>query len=172
MKILGVDPSTKTGMALVDFLPNAMGWSTVNAFESMAPAKHKDWARTDFLATRVVEWAHKADHVVLEGLSYSSKFVNQTQVEIAVVIRYALFKAGIPFINVPPTSLKKFVTGKGNCRKDMIMLHVFKRWNFEPKTDNIADAFGLAMFGGALYEVLKDMPQTSMAAVSSVRENI
>lgn len=41
----------------------------------------------------------------------------------------------------------KFVTGAGNASKDQIMMSVYKHWGFEAKTNNIADAIGLAMFG-------------------------
>ncbi len=45
---------------------------------------------------------------------------------------------------VPPTSLKKYVTGKGNTQKNQMLMHVFKKWNLEFTDDNAADSYALA----------------------------
>ena len=164
MKCLGVDPSTKTGLVLFDFSAT----DCKVACEVTAPKKYQGLARAEYLATRVLEHAQSADMVVIEGLSYASKFVSAVQVEIAIIIRYVLFFHGVKWVDVPPTSLKKFVTGKGNAKKELIMMEVYKRWQFESKTNNIADAYSLAMFGGALAGLL-DMPKANMAAVKAVK---
>ena len=53
---------------------------------------------------------------------------------------------------VSATSLKKFATGKGNATKDVVMLHVFKRWAFDCNDDNnLADAYVLARMVRAAY---------------------
>ena len=43
-----------------------------------------------------------------------------------------------------PTQIKKFITGRGNAKKDVIIREVYKRWGFETDDHNIADAYGLA----------------------------
>ena len=48
---------------------------------------------------------------------------------------------------VPPTVLKKFVTGKGNSKKDEMRLGAYKRWAFEDKSDDVVDAYCLAQMG-------------------------
>lgn len=46
---------------------------------------------------------------------------------------------------VPPTSLKKYVTGKGQgVSKSQILLNVYKKWGVEFTDDNAADSYGLA----------------------------
>ena len=55
-----------------------------------------------------------------------------------------LFEHSIPFTVVQPTSLKKFVLGKGSGAKDLIMMHVFRQWGYISKTNDEGDAFGLA----------------------------
>jgi hypothetical protein len=46
---------------------------------------------------------------------------------------------------VPPTSLKKYVTGKGQgTSKSQILLNVYKKWGAEFTDDNAADSYGLA----------------------------
>jgi Holliday junction resolvasome RuvABC endonuclease subunit len=46
---------------------------------------------------------------------------------------------------VPPTSLKKYVTGKGQgVPKSQMLLHVYKKWNVDITDDNAADSYALA----------------------------
>lgn len=47
---------------------------------------------------------------------------------------------------VPPTSLKKFVTGKGTASKDDVVKAVQSKWSNDIKNNNIADAYGLAEY--------------------------
>ena len=54
---------------------------------------------------------------------------------------------GVPVLEVPPSTLKKFVTGRGNAAKNEMLLHVYKRWGREYSDDNMADAYALSMLG-------------------------
>jgi len=47
-------------------------------------------------------------------------------------------------LQVPPMTLKKFVSGKGTATKDMMLLNVYKRYGVELSDNNAADAYGLA----------------------------
>lgn len=47
-------------------------------------------------------------------------------------------------LKVPPTSLKKYATGRGNAKKIEVVLSVYKKWGREFQDDNEADAFVLA----------------------------
>ena len=58
----------------------------------------------------------------------------------------------IPFVIVAPTSLKKYVTGNGAAKKDVMMLETFKRWGVTMVDDNICDAYSLAQVGLALLD--------------------
>lgn len=51
---------------------------------------------------------------------------------------------GIPYSGVPVQHIKKFVTGKGNAGKDLVISSVRKH-GFEPKDDNEADAIALML---------------------------
>ena len=54
---------------------------------------------------------------------------------------------GLAWYDPRATELKKFVTGAGNTPKDKLMMFVLKRWQHESKTNNTADAYGLACMG-------------------------
>lgn len=62
--------------------------------------------------------------------------------ELAGVVKIELWPIR-PLI-VPPTSLKKFVTGAGNVQKSTMMMSALKRYGVEIPNDNAVDAYGLA----------------------------
>ena len=89
--------------------------------------------------------------ICLEGYSFGSRgrAVFQTG-ELGGLVRVLLHKTGIKWIEIPPSQVKKFATGKGNCGKDLILQQVYKRWGMEFKTSDEADAFVLAKIGTIL----------------------
>jgi Holliday junction resolvasome RuvABC endonuclease subunit len=99
------------------------------------------------------------DLVVMEGYANAAKFGREAAGELGWAVKRTVFLATeeIPLV-VPPTSLKKFVTGKGNAKKNEMLLGVFKQWGVEFSDDNQADAFALEKFGYA-YILLRDEPK-------------
>lgn len=57
------------------------------------------------------------DLVCIEDYSYASKFQAHQLGEVGGVLRLELHAAGIPYIAVAPTSVKKFLTNKGHATK-------------------------------------------------------
>lgn len=47
-------------------------------------------------------------------------------------------------LKVPPMTLKKYAAGKGNAKKQEMLLQMYKRWGVEFNDDNAADSYGLA----------------------------
>lgn len=43
-----------------------------------------------------------------------------------------------------PGQIKKFTTGKGNAKKELMMKEVYKRWGFETDSHDVADAYAIA----------------------------
>jgi crossover junction endodeoxyribonuclease RuvC len=91
----------------------------------------------------------KPDLVVLEGPAFGvSKTISIFQLgELAGMTKEKLFIQNIPFRIVPPTVLKKFITGKGNATKDIVMLKIYKKYGIEFEDNNLADAYALARYG-------------------------
>ena len=54
-------------------------------------------------------------------------------------------------MRVPPMTLKKFASGKGNAKKQEMLLQIFKRWGIEFNDDNAADAYALARLTSKTY---------------------
>ena len=83
--------------------------------------------------------------VCIEGPSYSSNgaFVLQMGA-LHYIIRLMLKKKNVDYNVIAPGTLKKFVTGDGRAKKDLMLLKVYKKWGVEFNNDNLADAYGLA----------------------------
>jgi len=89
--------------------------------------------------------------VYMEGPSYSSDggFVLQMGA-LHYYLRIFFRKKNIDYKIIAPGTLKKFVTGKGNAKKDLILLKTYKKWGVEFSVHDLADAYGLAQM--ALYD--------------------
>lgn len=83
--------------------------------------------------------------VCIEGPSYSSNggFVLQMGA-LHYMIRIMLKKQNVKYSIIAPGTLKKFVTGKGTAKKNLMLLQVYKKWGIEFSDDNLADAYSLA----------------------------
>jgi len=91
--------------------------------------------------------------IVIEGISYGSSIRTKSVFDLAglnYLIRYKLIKVfeHSKFTIVPPSELKKFITGKGNANKETIVnLFSLLYPNLSlPKIDDIADAFFMANY--------------------------
>lgn len=83
--------------------------------------------------------------VYIEGLSMGSKGSKMFELAgLHFFIRIFLSENGYNYKVIPPTTLKKFVTGKGNAQKNLMLLNVYKRWGVDLDNDNICDAYSLS----------------------------
>lgn len=51
---------------------------------------------------------------------------------------------------VAGNTLKKFVTGRGVGKKQLMVKYVYTKWGFDTDNDNLADAYGLARLAAAV----------------------
>jgi len=127
-------------------------------FESEISSKKHDDDRHD-IENRIIKitneilkvlqnYKEKIQLICIEDVSYGSMGQGSAQlVGLNFYIRTLLFQNG--FINIQmiePKKLKKFVTGTGNAKKQLMLKEVYKKWGADFNSDNLADAFGLAMF--------------------------
>lgn len=91
---------------------------------------------------------------VIEGMAFMARNTTAlTQLSgLNYMVREYLFHRNIQYVIVTPTQLKKFVSGKGNCQKDLMLLETYKRYGVSFSDDNLCDAYGLARIGEALLE--------------------
>jgi len=89
---------------------------------------------------------------LIENLAFGiQKTISLTQLAgLSYFCRAMLTDNNIPFVMVAPNSLKKFATGNGMSKKDIVMMEIYKRYNVTILDNNEADAYILAQIGLAL----------------------
>lgn len=141
MGVLGVDVSLACpGYAVLDSENDAL-LITSQSPKSTGP---KRWDEIAENLKKIMD-AHLIELVVFEGYGFAS-FRLGDLAEIGGILRYLCYQRKIPYGAVPPTTLKKFFTGDGRAKKDLMMRQAFNR-GFRCKNDNEADAVALACFG-------------------------
>lgn len=73
---------------------------------------------------------------------------------LAAVVRTAMYEKGIRFFTVAPTSLKKYIMGKGVSQKDLIVREVYKAYSVDVKNDDEADAVVLCHMAEHIHQAL------------------
>jgi crossover junction endodeoxyribonuclease RuvC len=162
MPFVGIDPSTKTGLVVLD------EDGTILMTEEIKTKINQDPHRFIDIADNLLNELDTEDIIVLEGFSFGSKGQGvSVQYGIGWQIRSELIRCGFKYIEVPPSVLKKFATGKGNCKKEDMVLPIYKKWGFEHKSDNVRDAYVLARIGMALHgkEKLTKVQEESLKKV-------
>ena len=102
-------------------------------------------------------------NIAMEGYAPAAKFGANMSGELGAAVKLCIRNAyDIPVdypLVVAPSTLKKYVTGKGNVQKQQVMLQTFKKWGVELTDDNAADAYGLARiaFGFADHKYEQDV---------------
>ena len=110
--------------------------------------------RLAHIRSEVMRLADGVDLVVIEGYSMGSRGRVFDIGELGGVIRMALHDSGITFVSVPPTSLKKFATGKGTAKKDDMLETAIRRFAFAGHGNDEADAWLLLKMAEAAYSGL------------------
>lgn len=85
---------------------------------------------------------------VLEAYSYGGH-QGRTMARLAELggaVRMRLFELDIPFVEIPPATLKKWATGHGNATKDEMLVAACEKGG-SPSNDDEADAFLLRALG-------------------------
>ena len=145
--VVGIDPSL-TGTSYCSI----MGGEVV-AYGTIDTGKLEGMERLRALKERLtaVLSTLKPDLICIEGYSFGSKGRGVYGIaEWGGVMRMLLEEHLYDWIEIPPSTLKKFATGKGTAPKETVIAHVYKRWGRMCANNNEADAFVLAKIGWAL----------------------
>jgi Holliday junction resolvasome RuvABC endonuclease subunit len=62
-------------------------------------------------------------------------------------VRLVLLRNRVPYLTVPPATLKTYATGRGNCTKPDMRMELFKRTDTDVADDNQCDAAWLRLLG-------------------------
>jgi crossover junction endodeoxyribonuclease RuvC len=138
---IGIDPSL-TGTSIIKIDDNK---NIVSKKYLSTKSEDKIEKRLNYIFDEVVSMIDKDDIVYIEGLSFASR--GQATLDLAglhYLITTFLDRNNIKFKDVSPGSWKKWLTGKGNCKNDKVMLYVFKKFNMEFDTTDDCVAYTLA----------------------------
>ena len=100
------------------------------------------------IQAHVMNWIHEFEEiadVAMEGYAFAGQGAVYQLGELGGMVKMTLHDFGIYPLIIPPTTLKKYVAGKGNgVSKSQILLNVYKTWGVEFTDDNAADSYALA----------------------------
>lgn len=167
MRVLGIDPSlTATGIAHAD---GGLGTIKTNFRE-------KD-ARLSHIYEEVYEAGERAQgwmgtmtaRAVIEDLPKQAMGAGITGM-VQGVVRLALIQNRIPYVKIPPATLKKFATGKGNADK-LAMREAWLQFSgIDNPDDNQVDAAFLRLIGLHFTGQHVPLPPEQLAAVAAYKD--
>jgi len=156
---IGIDPSlTDTGLVAVtsyDDIPVNLsvkskknGDLPINEVNRIVSLANEVYIKTQ----EASQYGH-TPVVAMEGLAFMAR--NSCALVQLAALNYMLRRRlmidwNVPTVIVAPSSLKKFISGKGNCQKSLMFMETYKRWGVEFTNDNLMDAHGLARIALAL----------------------
>lgn len=159
MKIVGLDTSTWVGMGLSDGqeikgkcinVGDLRGWQRVQLIAKNVQATLEVWSP---------EFAVIEDYAFNLGKGMVNGDTIVTQVSIGAMVRCSLQSLGIPWVEVRPSTLKKWTTGTGKADKHQMATAVRNNWGFVSPSDDIVDGVALAQFGQHLVQTdLRKLP--------------
>lgn len=166
---IGLDLSTTaSGVARV--------WGETRTIKPKAGGAKDPARRLQEIVYRLDAWLRcdRPDVAVIEGYSMGGArgLAAFRLGELGGAVRVRLFELDIPFVEVPPTSLKHFATGNGRADK-AAMVEAAKYRGAEVANDNEADAWhlrrvALAFYaGGELSDALRRLPWPALEERSS-----
>jgi Holliday junction resolvasome RuvABC endonuclease subunit len=118
----------------------------------------------------IAECSH-ADLVVIEDYAYRAGDAHAHELgELGGVVRVALHARRIRQVAVPPASLKKYGTGRGNAKKEQMLAEAIRRLGYTGSSHNEADAAWLRAMALDQYgEPLVELPKSHRDALTGVR---
>lgn len=147
MSYLGIDASLEgTGLCLL------CEDGSVKDMRTVRPGGLRGMARLALIKAAACELLRPMNQVrgaAIEGYAFGA--VNQafSLGEIGGILRLLMHEHEVPYVDVPPISLKKFATGSTHADKDD-MIAAAKALGAQPEDDNQADAYHLAWLARAM----------------------
>jgi len=148
MRVMGLDLSLcNTGVVILE----SEDWRILQAVTIKSKPQENETQRIVTLGGTILQGTQKflPGLTVIEGPAFGMKNTNCIWQlgELAGVVKQYLYLYEFKFVIIPPTQLKKFITGKGNAKKDQMMLAVYKKYGVEFADDHQCDAYALARMG-------------------------
>lgn len=149
MNFIGIDPSTKSGFVMLDERGEVVIDKELYGEGKEDPARMV--TLVDKILDRLPSDRTKLVICIESPSNHSTGCYVSQMFGLAWLLRGELYRKGIKYVDVTPSQLKKFATGKGNAKKDAMVLPIHKTWNFENNSDNVRDAYVLAQIAKGLH---------------------
>jgi len=91
---------------------------------------------------------HKPNYIFMEEYAFGGR--GQDMGEVGGILKLLFFDYRIPFCSVSIQHLKKYITGTGAAKKDLMMMKCLKKFNREFTDNNICDAYCLSRYGAEI----------------------
>lgn len=109
-----------------------------------------------------------ADYYIIEDLPTHAHGSGITGM-VHGVVRSTLLENQKKYVLVPPASLKKYATGKGNANKVDMAISLYERFKIKLKDDNQVDAFWLRLMGLDYFDIEKiNLPQANKSVFEKI----
>lgn len=146
-RVLGLDPSlTGTGWARDGDVEVAFGSISTKASDPCRLNSIFTAVEQRIFSASVTGAETKVDLAIVEDLPTHAHGAGLTGMAQGVV-RLALQRHRVPYVVVPPASLKKYATGKGNATKADMRMALYQRTGMDVRDDNAVDAVWLRYLG-------------------------
>lgn len=160
-RVAGVDASlTKTGVARTDgTLCTIKLTSSLKGYDRLIPMARAIDLELSPRITRAVG----PELVVLEGYDPHPRgaLALIRAAELGGILRARLAGYRIPFVDIAPSTLKKYATGKGNAKKELMLAYALEA-GAHATNDDEADAYWLRTLG---LELLEPTCRTSLEPI-------
>jgi len=167
--VMGIDPSLRsTGVAVLG-IDSERAYSINTSRLNQADAINR-------VANKILEEARDVDFIFIEGYAFG-KFGGSSSVSVLIelsgVLKYEFRRLGYKFIVVPPTVVKKYLTGNGNSNKDKMMLACYRKFGLEFETSDECDAYALADLGYHIvsHEPRRNLTKTELEVIQRVKDD-
>lgn len=134
MKVSGLDLSI-TATGVTHTVEGRPCWHLIRT-------KEKGDLRLTELQRRIRDFVLDSDLVLIEGYLNKSMSAGITGM-VHGAVRSMLIEEGLRYATLPPSSLKKYATGRGNATKTDMAVAALKRGNVEFRDDNECDSWWL-----------------------------
>lgn len=175
MKIIGIDASlTSTGVACLQEDRQKLFLIKTKPKDFDHPLERYRYIAATVAERCTGEFGGSLDgvHWGIEGYAMYRKLGKLTELaEAGGLIKQFMYSLTGNFpVTVAPTTLKKFITGKGVGRgKEHILLYCYQKWGIAFKSDDTADAFGIAkLVDAVVYRKPSDLYKYERECVDTI----
>jgi crossover junction endodeoxyribonuclease RuvC len=140
---IGIDPSlTGTGVVVVDKEANIRSQYLLTTSSKTLMEKRMISLWDDVWE---ILYLYKSDNPVhIEGIAFAARGASIAEMAaLNYYFRIRMTLNNVAFKVIPSTVLKKFITGKGNVKKEQMLLQVYKKFGVEFHDNNLCDAYCL-----------------------------